>query len=91
LKERELDLGDLAKLDPLAGTNLKKRERTSGATYPDGTTTLYDAGESEDDIAGALLVGFWAFGNLGRVILYGDQRNEFEAFYARHMPSFFRP
>jgi hypothetical protein len=39
---------------------------------------FYDSGESEDDIAGALLVGLWAYGNLYRVILYGDQRKEFE-------------
>jgi hypothetical protein len=59
-------------------------------TYPDDVTASYDAAESDDEVAGALMVGFWAFAHLYRVVLRGEQRAEFEAFYAANMQSFIR-
>jgi Family of unknown function (DUF5677) len=60
-------------------------------TFIEDDRPFYNAGESKDDIGAALLSGFWAFGNLYRVVLYGEQREEFEAFYADHIMEFFQP
>lgn len=147
LKERKLDLGDLANLEPLTEDELKAAIEDFGKygqrpwtghrglvelskdldedwgdeneryllghvcaihlryvnltlhntavsiakpSYPNDVTAAYDAGESEDGIAGALMVGFWAFAHLFRVILRGELRDEFEAFYEQNMQSFIR-
>ena len=63
----------------------------SKPSFPDDTTISYSAAESEDDVAGALLLAFWAFGQLFRVMLRGEQRDDFETFYAKRMPTFFQP
>jgi hypothetical protein len=72
-------------------TNLRLHSTAASLVRPravDEATSLYEAGESVDDIAGSLLVGFWAFANSCRLLL-GD-RAELLALYDERMPTFFR-
>ena len=58
--------------------------------FPDGETALFTAEENDEDVAGALLIGFWAFANTHRLMLRTPYREPFVAFYQERMPTFFR-
>ncbi len=76
----------------LRHANLTLHNTASSVVKPrtENERPIYEAAESEDDIAVALLCGFWAYGHLFRVVLRGEQRQRFEAFYAERMPTFFQ-
>jgi hypothetical protein len=76
----------------LRHANLTLHNTASSVVKPNAKEDkqIYAADANDDDIAIALQCGFWAYANLFRVVLSGEERTRFEGFYAERMPSFFR-
>jgi len=73
--------------------NLRLHSTSTSMIRPKETTEaalLYDAGESDEDIAVALLISFWALTHTLRHLLAEPLRGELMAFYYERMPTFFR-
>lgn len=77
----------------LRHANLTVHNTASSVVKPRFTDDrpIYDAEAGDEDIAVALLMGFWAYGNLFRVVLRGEQRGRFEAFYTERLPTLLKP
>lgn len=58
-------------------------------SFPADRPPTYDAAESTEDVAGALLSGFWSYANTIRLVLEGEQCDELMALYREQMPTFF--
>lgn len=98
VRESWVDDNEMALLDHvfavnLRYANLRLHSSVASMVFPDttsGTTELYEAGESSEDISVALLLSFWAFAHALRAILAEPFRAELLRFYQSRMPTFFR-
>ena len=85
-------------LDHIAAVNLRYSNLRLHSTavslvrpaLPEDGGVIYEAGESNDDIAASLLISFWAFAHSVRLVIADPYRTELMAFYYERMPSFFQ-